>query len=200
MDNIEGVFWLWLVVSALCGYFIGAINPASLIARARGIDLASSGSGNPGATNAGRVMGKKIGIIVMVCDVLKGVIPVLLFDWLFDLPAGEIAGLFAIIGHVTSPFLKGKGGKGVATTLGVILAVKAIWLVPMLIVFAIVYSITKKVGIGSVAAAVALVLVAVFFSSDLSTQIFGVAVGLLVIARHHKNIRELFSKTDSVEA
>lgn len=192
MESFSTSVWA-LVLAAVCGYFIGSLNPASWIAKARGIDLSSSGSGNPGATNAGRVMGRKTGILVMVLDVLKGVVPVLVFDYLFDYPAGELAGFFAILGHVTSPFLKGKGGKGVATTLGVVLAANWLWLIPMLIVFAIVFAITKKVGLGSVAAAVALIIEAWVFGETWPTQIFGTAVGLLVIARHWSNLRSAFS-------
>lgn len=181
-------FWN-LAIAAICGYFIGSLNPAAWIAKFRGIDLATSGSGNPGATNAGRVMGRKTGALVMALDVLKGVIPVLLFDRIFGYPAGELAGFFAILGHVTSPFLKGKGGKGVATTAGVVLATNALWLIPMLIAFAIVYALTKRVGLGSVAAAVVLIIETWVFSEGWPTIFFGTAVGLLIIVRHQSNIR-----------
>ncbi|MEI8081764.1 MAG: glycerol-3-phosphate acyltransferase, partial [Actinomycetes bacterium] len=71
---------VWLLVAAVVGYFLGSINPASIIAKARGIDLSQLGSGNPGATNAGRVMGRGTGIFVGAFDVLKGFMPVLLFS------------------------------------------------------------------------------------------------------------------------
>lgn len=189
MEHASDSYYLGLAVAAICSYFIGSLNPASWIAKARGIDLAGSGSGNPGATNAGRVMGRKTGILVMVFDVLKGVVPVLLFDRLFGYPAGELAGFFAILGHITSPFLRGKGGKGVATTLGVILAVNPIWVVPMLVVFAIVYLITKRVGLGSVAAAITLIVASLALAQDWPTKVFGAAVGILVVVRHQANIR-----------
>ena len=107
----------WALIAVVVGYFVGSINPAAMIAKARGIDL-NEGSGNPGATNAARVMGRKTGAIVLVIDMLKGLLPVLLFSMLASPAVGGIAGFAAILGHMTSPFLKGKGGKGVATTLG----------------------------------------------------------------------------------
>lgn len=189
MEPVSASYYVGLAIAAVCGYFIGSLNPASLIAKARGIDLAGSGSGNPGATNAGRVMGRKTGILVMVLDVLKGVIPVLLFDHLLGYPGGETAGFFAILGHITSPFLKGKGGKGAATTLGVVLAANPIWVLPMLVAFAVVFAITKRVGIGSVAAAIALIVVSLVYAEHWPTKLFGAAVGLLVIVRHQSNIR-----------
>lgn len=190
MQDASTSYYLWLAVAAVCGYFIGSLNPASWIATARGIDLASAGSGNPGATNAGRVMGKKTGALVMVLDVLKGAVPVLVFDHFLGFPGGEIAGVFAILGHITSPFLKGKGGKGVATVLGVVLASYPLWLIPMLVVFAIVYLVTKRVGLGSVAAAVALIIESMVFAPNWPTKLFGAAIGVLVIVRHQSNIRQ----------
>ncbi len=192
MEMSSTSLWAYLL-AAVCGYFIGSLNPASWIAKARGIDLSSSGSGNPGATNAGRVMGRKTGILVMLLDVLKGVVPVLVFDHFFDYPAGELAGVFAILGHITSPFLKGKGGKGVATCVGVVLAANWLWLIPMLIVFAIVYKLTKRVGLGSVAGAVTLIIESWVWGETWPTHIFGTAVGLLVIVRHWSNLRAAFT-------
>ena len=189
MEQFSLLYFLALALSAAVGYFVGSLNPAAWIATARGIDLSSSGSGNPGATNAGRVMGRKTGAFVMLLDILKGVVPVLLFGHFFGYPAGEMAGFFAILGHVTSPFLKGKGGKGVATTLGVILAVNWIWVIPMLVVFGIVFAITKRVGLGSVAAAIVLIVECWVMGDTWPTKIFGTAVGLLVIVRHQTNIR-----------
>lgn len=181
------------LVALVGGYFIGSINPAAIIAKARGIDLSHSGSGNPGATNAGRVMGRKTGIIVLLIDLLKGLIPVLLFSALFSPPVGGIAGFAAILGHMTSPFLKGHGGKGVATTLGVLLGAESLWLIPVLVVFGIVFAIGKRTGIASVAGAVALIVTALIDHDDLEMTIFGVLVGLLVIIRHHQNITDAWN-------
>ena len=179
----------WVICAVVVGYFVGSINPASIIAKARGIDLNNSGSGNPGATNAARVMGRKTGIVVLVIDPLKGLIPVLAFSHLVNPALGALAGFAAILGHMTSPFLKGKGGKGVATTIGVLLGAEPLWLIPVLVVFAIVFVIVKRTGIASVAAAGALIVTALVDHDDLEMTLFGVLVGLLVIVRHQRNIR-----------
>ncbi len=184
---------LWIVVAAGCSYLIGAINPASLIARSRGVDLAGSGSGNPGATNAARVMGRKTGIAVLIFDVLKGVIPVLVFRWLAGPGIGEIAGFAAVLGHITSPFLHGKGGKGVATTIGVVLAVYPLWLIPMAIAFAIIFVWSRRTGLASVAAAIALIAVALVDHHDRELSVFGVLLGILIIIRHQSNIRSAYT-------
>ncbi len=178
----------WVVAAIVVGYFIGSINPAAIIAKARGIDL-SAGSGNPGATNAARVMGRKTGAIVLVIDLLKGLVPVLLFAMLVSPTVGGIAGFAAILGHMTSPFLKGKGGKGVATTLGVLLGAEPLWLIPVLVAFAVVFLIVKRTGIASVAGALALIVTALLDRDDLEMTVFGVLTGLLVIVRHQRNIR-----------
>ena len=178
----------WALIAVVVGYFVGSINPAAMIAKARGIDL-NEGSGNPGATNAARVMGRKTGAIVLVIDMLKGLLPVLLFSMLASPAVGGIAGFAAILGHMTSPFLKGKGGKGVATTLGVLLGAEPLWLIPVLLAFAVVFVIGKRTGIASVAGALAWIVTALVDRDDLEMTIFGVLVGLLVIVRHQRNIR-----------
>ena len=139
--------WI-LVLAAVVGYAVGTINPASLIARARGIDLKEIGSGNPGATNAARAMGKKTGILVAILDILKGLLPALAFG-LAGTGAAEMAGFAAVVGHITSPFLRGRGGKGVATTLGAVLGAQPLWAPFVLLAFGIGYAITRRVGDGS---------------------------------------------------
>ena len=134
------------ILAAVVGYGIGAINPASIIARVRGTDLRAVGSGNPGATNAGRAFGWKVGVLVGFLDGLKGFLPVLAFELLGYPVAGLVAGLAAVLGHVTSPFLRGKGGKGVATALGAILAVQPLWVVPVLAAFGLAFLLTRRVG------------------------------------------------------
>ena len=105
----------WLVVEvalvAVVCFLIGSVNPASLVARAMGRDLRVSGSGNPGATNAGRVLGRKWGVLVLVLDVLKAYLPtVVVLRTMGTVPA-LVAGLAVVLGHVFSPFLGGRGGR-----------------------------------------------------------------------------------------
>lgn len=178
---------VWIIVAAaIVGYGVGAINPASLIARARGIDLGEVGSGNPGATNAARAMGKKTGILVGVLDVLKGLIPALLFATQ-GVGAAEMAGFAAVVGHITSPFLRGRGGKGVATTLGAVLGAQPLWTPFVLLAFGVGFLITRRVGIGAVCGAVAL-FVAALFTPGLDSTLFGIGMAVLVIARHWRNM------------
>lgn len=179
----------WFIVAAVVSYWVGAINPASIIARARGIDIGHSGSGNPGATNAARIMGRKAGIVVLVIDLLKGLAPVLVFGWLAGSHVGAFAGLMAIIGHMTSPFLRGHGGKGVATTLGVLIGIEPWWALWVIVAFALVMAVSKRTGIASVGGALALIVVALIDRNDVETSLICVLVGVLVIVRHQRNIR-----------
>ena len=114
--------WIVVGMAAVLGFFVGSINPATIIARTRHADL-RQGSGNPGATNVGRVLGLRWGVVVGLLDVLKGFVPTFLALLLFDRLTAYVVGLATVLGHVLSPFLRGRGGKGVATSLGAILAV-----------------------------------------------------------------------------
>lgn len=182
-----------LVAAAVVGYVIGAINPAALIARAFDIDLHRVGSGNPGATNVGRALGPRWAILVGFLDIAKGFIPAVTFGLLVGQTAGEVAGVAAVAGHVTSPFLRGRGGKGVATTLGAILGVQPLLAIPVLVGFGIGVAVSRRVGIGAVTGAVVLVIGGVvgwaLGWTDASDMWFAVVLGLLVIGRHIGNIR-----------
>ena len=178
------------LLAVAVGYLVGSINPAAIIARVRGVDYRSVGSGNPGATNIGRALGRKTGILVGVLDVLKGFLPALGFAvWTSDMAAAEVAGLAAVVGHITSPFLKGRGGKGVATSAGAILAIEPLWLVPVLVVFGIAFKLSHRMGIASVSAALVLIPASVIWNSDPSEILFACAMVLLILLRHQSNIR-----------
>src|SRR5439155_21945579 len=102
------------------GYLVGGLSPATLLARRRGVDLTKSGSGNPGATNASRLLGRRAGVLVGLLDLVKGALPAAAFG-LADARAGLVAGFAAVLGHGSSPYLRGRGGKGVATSAGAVL-------------------------------------------------------------------------------
>lgn len=190
MSDSLWISFLVLAIAFISGYFIGAINPAAIIARVRGIDIRQEGSGNPGATNTGRVLGVRYGVLVGSIDIVKGLLPALAFHLLFGELAGAVAGLAAVIGHVTSPYLAGRGGKGVATTLGAIIGV-APWLaVPVLVVFGIVVAITRTVGIAATAAAIALLIVGIvcLVLGAYVTGGFAVILAIIVLSRHRRNI------------
>lgn len=185
MEDIEP--WQ-IIVSTVVGFAVGSINPATLIARARGVNLREIGSGNPGATNTARALGKRTGVVVGIIDVLKGFIPAVVFSF-WGPAAGEVAGLAAVLGHIFSPFLRGRGGKGVATTLGAVLGVQPIWALPMLAAFGLVFALTRRMGIGAVAGAVVLVGLGIWATDNTGERWFGIALGVVVIIRHQANIR-----------
>lgn len=177
-------------LAAVVGYGVGSVNPAAIIARVRGADLRSIGSGNPGATNAARAFGWQVGVLVAVLDILKGFLPVLAFELLGAPVAALVAGLAAVLGHVTSPWLRGRGGKGVATSLGAVLAVQPVWAVPVLLGFGVVLLVTRRVGLASVSGALLLVPAALLVHDGPAEVAFAVALTALVVVRHRRNLQE----------
>jgi glycerol-3-phosphate acyltransferase PlsY len=183
---------LVVLAAAVVGYLVGTVSPATLIARARGIDIAHTGSGNPGATNAGRVLGRRTGVVVGLLDVAKGLVPTVVFLAFGEVPA-MVAGVAAVLGHCTSPWLRGHGGKGVATSLGAILGVHPLAALGCVLVFAVVFVLTRWVALASVAAAASLVAGSVLFAAakdqaPLATVLWALALGLIVLWRHKNNL------------
>ena len=189
---------VWWLIAAVVGYALGAINPAAIIARVFHVDLRSSGSGNPGATNVGRVLGPRWGVLVGALDILKGFVPAVVFGAVGGQTAGEVAGLAAVFGHITSPYLRGRGGKGVATTLGAILGVQPLLAIPVLIAFGIGVAIWHRVGLGAVLAAVVLG-ISGFVGwrtgwTDEADMWFALVLSVMVLVRHQRNIREAWHR------
>jgi acyl phosphate:glycerol-3-phosphate acyltransferase len=182
--------WAAAVVAA---FLVGSVNPATLIARVRGTDLSVSGSGNPGATNAGRVLGRRWGLLVGALDVLKGLVPtVIAAQWVGPHLAYAV-GLAAVLGHIWSPFLRGRGGKGVATTLGAILGVHPLIAVVVLVAFAVGFVVTRWVAAGSILGSLAMLVVAVLvwtgrWPGDVWTGVWLTAIALVVLVRHKNNV------------
>ena len=181
-------------VAAAVAFVLGAVNPATILAKILGKDLRTSGSGNPGATNAGRVLGARWGVVVGVLDVLKGLLPVLLAAHFLGSITALVVGLAVVLGHIWSPFLKGQGGKGVATSLGAILAVEPWFALVMVLVFVVLVWRLRWVAGASVSACLLLLALGVvswlewvpFGSRD--TGAWCVVLALLVIYRHRRNI------------
>lgn len=195
--SVADLLWFLAGVAAMVAvaFFWGGINPATLIGRLLGRDVTRAGSGNPGATNAGRVLGRKWGILVGVLDVLKGFLPAFLAAQFYGLLVGYLLGIAAVLGHVFSPYLRGRGGKGVATALGAILGVHPWYAVVLLLVFVVVFALSRWVALGSlVAAGVMLVGGALAASGNLPgaaglpTTIWAWVLGLIIVARHRGNI------------
>ena len=182
--------WVAVVVAA---FLIGSVNPATIIAKVLGKDLAGSGSGNPGATNAGRVLGRKWGVLVGVLDVLKGFVPTFVAAQLFGAHVAYAVGVAAVLGHVWSPFLRGRGGKGVATTLGAILGAAPWVALVVVIVFAVAVALTRWVAAGSIFGSLSMAVVAVLVwtghaPGDVWTGVWLAAVAALVLWRHKNNV------------
>lgn len=183
-----------LVALVLLAYLVGATSPASIVAWRRGVDLSRSGSGNPGATNVARVMGRGWGLVVGVADVAKGAAPSLLALELVGRPWAYLVGLAAVLGHVTSPFLRGRGGKGVATSLGVLLALAWWWVAVVGLVFVVVLALLRWVAGASVAAAVTLVPVCLLLppawgvEGDWWSRGFGLVLVVVILGRHRTNL------------
>jgi glycerol-3-phosphate acyltransferase PlsY len=182
----------WIVgIAALMGFFVGSVSPATIIATVLHSDL-RQGSGNPGATNAGRLLGVRWGVVVGVLDVLKGLVPTLLALLLGDRRTAYAVGLACVLGHVLSPFLRGRGGKGVATSMGAVLAVFPLYALAMLVVFGLMLWRTRWVAASSIAAALLLMLYAAFAPLPEPVALgraWGICIALLVMVRHHGNIR-----------
>jgi glycerol-3-phosphate acyltransferase PlsY len=181
-------------LASLAAFVIGAVNPATILARILGKDLKHSGSGNPGATNAGRVLGARWGVVVGVLDVLKGLVPVLVAQQLLGTVIALCVGLAVVLGHIWSPFLRGQGGKGVATSLGAILAVQPWFGLGMVVVFGLLVWRMRWVAGASVSACLLLLLLGVvtwFRWVPFGTRETGawcVVLALVVIYRHRRNI------------
>jgi glycerol-3-phosphate acyltransferase PlsY len=173
------------LLALLVGYLVGAVSPATLLAGRRGVDLRGIGSGNPGATNAGRAMGRRTGILVAVLDVLKGLLPAAGFG-LVDHRAGLIAGVAAVVGHVSSPFLRGRGGKGVATAAGAIIGSHPFWAPIVLLTWVCVLAGSRWIALASVSAALGVLVVSLIAREDI---LWAAAIATIVVVRHQPNVR-----------
>jgi glycerol-3-phosphate acyltransferase PlsY len=171
------------LLALVVGYLVGAVSPATLAARRAGVDLRGVGSGNPGASNAGRALGRRVGVVVALLDVLKGLVPAAAFGAV-DHRAGLVAGVAAVLGHVTSPFLRGRGGKGVATALGAILGVHPLWALVVLGVWLLVLAGSRWIALASVCAALSVLVVAALLHEDV---LWAALLALVVVARHQAN-------------
>jgi len=194
----------FILLGGILAYFIGSIPTAVWYGMAYfGIDIREHGSGNAGATNTFRVMGKRAGIIVMLADVLKGwtATSYALFLYYLDVETYpniiyyKLAfGILAVIGHIFPIFEKFKGGKGVATLLGMVLAIH-IWVALLCLgIFIIVFLTSKYVSLGSMLATLAfpvLLLTPRFNMNEPLVIVFGFTMFLVVVITHQKNIVRL---------
>jgi len=179
-------------------YLLGSVPTGLLLAKAMGVNIRETGSGNIGATNVYRTMGRKVGILTLLGDALKGVIPVLVAKWL-DLPDLWVAaiGLAAFLGHVYTVFLGFKGGKGVATALGVFLATSPLSVACALVVFALILYKWRFVSLASISAAALIPLIVRLVEGKQELIIMSIVIAGIVIFRHRENIARLRAGTES---
>jgi glycerol-3-phosphate acyltransferase PlsY len=179
-------------------YLSGSIPTGILASKRRGIDIRTRGSGNIGATNVTRVLGRRLGLIVLIIDVAKGAAPVLAVHVLdlgrtVDPFVVSACGVAAIAGHCFPVWLDFRGGKGVATTLGVLLAAAPMLAGLVVAVFALVVLASRLVSLASLCAALAMPVMAwtLSFGDEIAT--LAIAAALIIIGKHHGNIRRLFT-------
>ncbi len=195
--------------TALVAYLLGSIPTGFLVAQARGVDIRTVGSGNIGATNVLRALGKPAGIFVLLMDALKGwvaVVPMprlvlLLFGAASDAATREmaeiVAGLCAILGHNYTCWLHFKGGKGIATSAGVLLALVPSAFASILAIWIVVFVVTRYVSLGSIAASAALPFASWATHESVSKVIVTGVMGALAIYKHKENIQRLLNGTEA---
>jgi glycerol-3-phosphate acyltransferase PlsY len=201
---------MWIeIVCALMAYLIGSIPSAIWVGRKfYGIDVREHGSGNAGATNVFRVLGKGPGTVVLLMDIIKGFLSVILayqMGYYFAEPGTQSSqmtgffpvafGVLSVVGHMLPIFAKFKGGKGVATLFGVIIALDPRVAGLALLVFVVVNIVTGYVSVGSLMAGLSIpvLFLQVFGYRDVSLIVFSVSVGILIVYTHRKNIRRLMA-------
>ncbi len=193
------------LIGIIIGYFIGCIQSAYIVGKLNHIDIREHGSGNAGTTNVMRTLGAKAGFTVFFFDFLKGLLSVLIISYIFKKTTGSeyanIYGLYSgigtILGHNFPFYLKFKGGKGIACSMGVICGVN-IWF--GLIVCAIgltIAFITKYISLASISSAIIAPILLMLFSAPLEVNVLIACVGGLAIFQHRANIKRLLSGTEN---
>lgn len=186
------------ILIVILSYLLGSITFGQLIAHIKGVNLREVGSGNVGATNVSRALGKKYGILVFFLDMLKGFIPTYLAVKLFGLNSVwvTLTGLGAVLGHMFPLYFGFRGGKGVATAFGVLLAVSPKAALFSLAVWALVVFFTRYVSLGSITASVSAVFFLTVGNAPNNVCIMALLITFLIIYKHKDNISRLLSGTE----
>jgi glycerol-3-phosphate acyltransferase PlsY len=190
------MFNLYYVYAVSAGYLIGSLPFGYWVARAHGVDIMKVGSGNPGATNVKRAVGGAAGNVVFLLDFLKGVVAV---SWVWLLPASEVNPVYlslvglvgAILGHSFSIFLGFKGGKGVATTMGGMVTLMPIPALIGIVVWLMLFFLTRYVSLASIGMAVALPVSRLILDGPDILLGFATALAVFIVVRHRSNIHRL---------
>ncbi len=197
------------ILTAVAAYLLGSIPTGFLVAKARGVDIRTVGSGNIGATNVFRFLGKPAGIFVLFADALKGWLAVVGVTWIviqaFHLSQDQVtkewlqicAGVCAILGHNFTCWLHFKGGKGIATSAGVLTALVPLSLIIILGVWIVVFALSRYVSLASICAAFTLPFAAWLTHQSVTMIAITAALGFLAIYKHKANIKRLLKGTES---
>lgn len=187
-----------LLLALFLSFFSGAIPFGVLIGKMRGVDVRAAGSGNIGATNVWRVLGPKAGSAAFVLDVLKGVAGPLLGKWL--VPGHEVGialcGICAVLGHTFSPFLGFKGGKGISTSLGALFGLMPLVALVDFALWGVLLGTTRMVSVASVAACVALPILAWTLPHSTPAAIVATLMGILAFVKHIPNLKRIKAGTE----
>ena len=188
-----------VVILTIIAYLFGAVPFGLLVAKMHGVDIRSKGSGNIGATNVLRVIGKGWGIFTLVLDALKGFIPAFIFPRLANLDGewGVLFGLAAIIGHTFPVYLKFKGGKGVATSAGMLIGVAPLAVGVGILFWIICMAIWRYVSLASIVASAAIAAMVWIVDKGMIVNMALTVLSALIIWLHRANIKRLLNGTES---
>ena len=199
-----------IIIVAIISYLIGSIMFSVIFTKKiAGFDVRTKGSGNAGSTNVLRTAGKKVAIITLICDILKGVVAVLIGYIVGKLTKASVetsqmliltAGVMVVLGHTFPIFFKFKGGKGVATSLGVLLMIN--WKIGLIcLVFALlIMAVSRMVSLGSISAAILFPVLCIFINENYLIKanhfgyiLFGIILCLLVVFNHRSNLKRIIN-------
>lgn len=187
-----------IIIVSVLSYIIGNISASYLIAKyAAGIDIRKYGSGNAGATNVLRTLGKKAGVAAFLGDALKGVIAVVLGRLIAGEDGQIFAGLFVVIGHNWPIFLNFKGGKGIATTIGVMTAINPYIVAAIVPIGIVIIIITKYVSLASIMGMIIFPIIMLFTHQNMKLVLFSFILSIMALYRHRTNIKKLMEGTES---
>ncbi len=184
----------WLIAGVVVGsYLLGSVSPSVFLGKlVRHIDVREHGSGNPGTTNAFRVLGVKLGIVVLVSDILKGLLPILVCRWLAFGPLASVGvGLAAIVGHNWSVFLRGRGGKGIATTAGVIIGLMPVSSLIVVLGFTVMILLTRIVSVGSLFATLVFVATTLVGRQPWPYMALSFCAAIIIFYAHRGNLKRI---------
>ncbi len=182
----------------LLSYVLGSVIFGEIIARIKGVNLREVGSGNVGATNVSRALGKKYGVLVFLLDMVKGFIPTSIAVKLFGVSSiwTTLTGIGAVLGHMYPVFFGFKGGKGVATAFGILLSVSPKVALLSFLVWLMVVFLTRYVSLGSIAASISAVFFLAVSSMPSNVCFMAFVITFLILYRHRDNILRLLSGTE----